>query len=82
MTQVTIGTTKLKSNYEGVPKNRVRFRDPKTKEYLHLTGTGRTLGTDYAWVGTRPQARALRDRALSENSDWPFAAVKANGGDQ
>ena len=82
MTQVTIGSPKLKSNYEGVPKNRVRFRDPHTGEYLHLSGSGRTRGTDYAWVGTRAQARALRDRALSEDRDWPYMPVKAKGGRQ
>lgn len=79
MTQITVGAPKLKTHYEAVPKNRVRFRDPSTKRYLHLSGSGCTRGTDYAWVGTRAQARALRDRALAENREWPFTAVKAKG---
>ena len=79
MTQITIGAPKLVSHYETVPKNRVRFRDPNTKQYLHLSGRGFTRGTDYAWIGTRAQARALRDQALAEDREWPFTAVKAKG---
>ena len=79
MTQITVGAPKLKTHYETVPKNRVRFRDPNTRRYLHLSGCGCTRGTDYAWVGTRAQARALRDKALAEDREWPFTAVKAKG---
>lgn len=79
MTQVVTGSPKLKTELPTSNKNRVRFRDPKTKEYLHLSGTGRTKGTDYAWIGTRVQARAIRDRALSEDQPWPFIAVRPKG---
>ncbi|MBM1814525.1 hypothetical protein [Pseudosulfitobacter pseudonitzschiae] len=58
------------------PKPKVRFRMPGTKQYLHLSGTGVTHGTEYAWNGTKAQARALRDRAAMEGQDWPFKTVK------
>lgn len=76
MTQVVTGSPRLKIELWTSQKNRVRFRDPKTKEYLHLSGFGKTKGTDYAWIGTHAQARAIRDRALSEDQPWPFIAVR------
>ena len=79
MTQVVTGSPRVKIEFRTSQKNRVRFRDPKTKEYLHLSGTGRTNGVDYAWIGTRAQARAIRDRALSADQPWPFIAERPKG---
>lgn len=76
MTQVVTGSARVQIEFQTSQKNRVRFQNPKTKEYLHLSGTGRTTGTDYAWIGTRAQARAIRDRALSGDQPWPFIAVR------
>lgn len=79
MTQITVGMAPTKTQFQDGMKNRVRLKIIGTKQYLHLSGSGCTRGTDYAWVGTRAQARALRDRALSEDRAWPYTAVKAKG---
>ena len=75
VTHITSGLPKIKTEYRA-QKPKVRFRIPGTKQYLHLSGTGVTNGTEYAWNGTKAQARALRDRAAAEGWDWPFKAVK------
>ena len=75
MTHITSGLPKIKTEYRA-QKPKVRFRIPGTNQYLHLSGSGVTSGTKYAWNGTKAQARALRDRAAAEGRDWPFKAVK------
>lgn len=77
MTQITVGSPKVKTQYQDPGKNRVRFKIPRSKTYLHLSGVGETHGIDYAWSGTRVQAQAIRNKALSEGREWPFIAVKA-----
>lgn len=75
MTMITSGLPRIKTEYR-TEKPKVRFRIAGTKHYLHLSGAGVTHGTRYAWSGTKAQARALRDRAISQGKDWPFKAVK------
>ena len=75
MTMLTSGLPRIKTEYHGL-KPKVRFRIAGTRQYLHLSGAGVTHGTRYAWSGTKAQARALRDRAISQGQDWPFKAVK------
>ncbi|MBM2293781.1 hypothetical protein JQX09_17780 [Sulfitobacter pseudonitzschiae] len=74
MTQILNGIMSVKTQYSTSSRH-VRFKKPDTDEYLHLSGTGVTKGTTYAWIGTKAQARTLRDRAKSNGQDWPFKAV-------
>lgn len=53
-----------------------RLRDPKTRDYLHLSGAGVTPSADYAWSGTRKQAAALRRRADACGWPWPFVIME------
>lgn len=53
-----------------------RLRDPKSREYLHLSGKGSTAGTDYAWAGTRRQAEKLGERAVARGDVWPFEIME------
>lgn len=75
MTHITSGLPKIKTEYR-TEKPKVRFKHRVTGEYLHLSGSGATRGTRYAWNGTRAQARRLRDKALASGAEWPFKAVK------
>lgn len=54
----------------------VRLRDPNSRQYLHLSGTGLTRGKDYSWIGTRAQASALKKLAKASGNDWPFRKVQ------
>lgn len=76
MTDTFSAAPSIKTQYARTDKNRVRFMVPRTNSYLHLSGAGTTTGTDYAWAGTREQARKLRDRAKIRGEDWPFVAVR------
>ncbi|WP_371398870.1 hypothetical protein [Marinovum algicola] len=60
----------------------IRLRDRSTGEYLHLSGAGRTLDVTWSWLGTRQQARTLRDRALTLGEDWPWRAVRRDEEDR
>lgn len=55
--------------------NKIRLKDPETGDFLHLSGVGRTRNIDWSWLGTRAQARTLRDRARTRGEDWPWRAV-------
>lgn len=75
MAQISTVIPHIRTDYRA-PKPKVRFKHRVTGDYLHLSGSGVTHGTAYAWNGTRAQARALRDRALATGEEWPFKAVK------
>ncbi|MFX4298543.1 hypothetical protein [Pseudosulfitobacter pseudonitzschiae] len=75
MTMLTSGLPGIRTG-DRAQKPRVRFRIAGTNKYLHLSGAGVTNGTQYAWSGTKAQARVLRDRASGQGEDWPFKAVK------
>lgn len=81
MTQLVTGNSKAKPAFRK-SGNSVRFFDPWRKEYLHLSGTGTTRGTAYAWIGTKRQARTLRDQAAERGEHWPYKAVSSEGVDQ
>ncbi|GLT08032.1 hypothetical protein GCM10007928_02630 [Sulfitobacter porphyrae] len=78
MSQIVTGNTRVKTDFRNNSLD-VRFRDPETGRYLHLSGAGLTTGTAYAWIGTRKQARTLKERAVARGEDWPFRAVSAGG---
>ncbi len=56
-------------------KDKVRLRDPKTGNLLHLSGAGTTTDTTWSWLGYRHQAKTLRTRATTKGEDWPFVPV-------
>lgn len=51
---------------------RVRLFNPETRQYLHLSGTGETKGTDYSWCGWRHQAARLKAAAKRDGAPWPY----------
>jgi len=53
-------------------KNKIRLRNPATGEYLHLSGTGTTRTTAYAWLGCRYQAAVIKQRATQAGQPWPY----------
>lgn len=57
------------------PWDKIRLRNPATRGWLHLSGHGETDNLDWSWLGTREQARTLRDRARTRGDAWPFRAV-------
>jgi hypothetical protein len=76
MTDTFSSAPPINTQYHRTDNNRVRFKIPRTKTYLHLSGAGTTEGTAYAWSGTKEQAKKLRDRAKIRGEDWPFTAVR------
>lgn len=54
------------------------LRDRNTGAFLHLSGTGATKDTDYAWAGTLTQAACLQSRAAAKGADWPYAPVSGS----
>lgn len=59
-------------------KKTIRFKHVETGEYLHLAGEGVVSGTTFAWLGTRKQARNLRDKAVQKGQEWLFKAVNSD----
>lgn len=51
---------------------KIRLRDMKTGELLHLSGQGTTPHAKWAWLGTRKQADCLRRQARRQGQPWPF----------
>lgn len=78
MTQLVSGHTKTKPAFRKSGDS-VRLFDPWKKEYLHLSGTGTTKNTTYAWIGTKRQAKTLRDQAVESGQQWPYKAVSSEG---
>jgi len=56
-------------------RDKVRLRNPQTRDLLHLSGAGVTTDVTWAWLGHMHQARTLRERALIRGEDWPFMPV-------
>lgn len=55
--------------------HKVRLRDPKTGQYLHMSAKGLTQGTTFAWGGFPHQAETLRQRAAAKGTPWPYHAI-------
>lgn len=55
--------------------NMVRLRDPKTKTFLHLSGTGTTTDKNLSWLGYPYQAQTLQQQAKTRGEDWPFRPI-------
>lgn len=74
MTTIINGIMSVKTQYSTSSRH-VRFKNPDTNEYLHLSGAGVTKGTAYAWIGTKEQGRRLREQTTNRGDEWPFKAV-------
>ena len=75
MTQIVSGNPAIKTQCAQPGKGQVRLIDPRSGQYLHLSGSGLTEGTAHAWIGTTAQAATLEAAARAEGQPWSFELI-------
>jgi hypothetical protein len=50
----------------------VRLRHSGSQKYLHFSAEKDICGIQFAWLGTREQAVALRERITTERGSFPY----------
>jgi hypothetical protein len=75
VTQIVSGNPAIKTQCAQPGRGQVRLIDPRSGQYLHLSGSGRTEGTAHAWIGTTAQAAALEAVAQAGGQSWPFEPI-------
>ncbi len=56
-------------------RDKVRLRNPITREFLHLSGRANTKDISQAWLGFQHQAETLRQRAAEQGDEWPYVII-------